>query len=210
MNLIAEDPISYLAPNGYIESQSPAVVELAAELRAGRSDDADYAGAAFDWVRDNVAHSFDVQDSRVTVTAVDALEQRVGLCYVKAHLLVALLRAEGIPAGLCYQRLADDKIGHVVHGLIAVHLNGAWHRQDPRGNKPGVNAQFSLHQEQLAWTANKADGEVDYPIVYEAPVDSVIRALKSTDDILALYECGLPDALTEGEATIFGSVVLTR
>ncbi|BFO19415.1 hypothetical protein SHKM778_58030 [Streptomyces sp. KM77-8] len=76
-------------------------------------------------MRDTIPHSQDSGDLRVTWRASDVLEQRTGICYAKAHALAALLRAEDIPTALCYQNLG------VVHGLIAVRFNTAWHRQDP-------------------------------------------------------------------------------
>ncbi|MFC5729567.1 MULTISPECIES: transglutaminase-like domain-containing protein [Nocardioides] len=196
MDLIAQEPEHYLQADDVIEATHPAVLALAAELRAAHPAETDYARAAFEWVRDKVAHSFDAQDSRVTVTASEVLREGVGLCYAKAHLLTALLRAEGIPAGLCYQRLADPATGgHALHGLVALHLDGAWYRQDPRGNKPGVDAQFSLEQERLAWPVSSAAGEVDYPTVHVTPDATVVEALSSTDDVLDLYRRGLPSAL---------------
>jgi transglutaminase-like putative cysteine protease len=128
----------------------------------------------------------------VTLTAVEALTQRVGLCYVKSHLLAALLRSQGIPAALCYQRLGDPVDGYALHGLTAVHVEGAWHRQDPRGNKPGVNAQFSLEGEQLAFTVDEDRGEIDYPQVYASPPTAVIEALRGAENILT---CSLPSEL---------------
>lgn len=201
MHLHASDPASYLGADDVIQAGAPAVVAHAAQLREGRPDDVEFVRAAFEWVRDEVAHSFDARDSRVTVTATEVLEQRVGLCYAKSHLLTALLRAEGVPVGLCYQRLADDGIdaGHVVHGLVAVYLRGAWHRLDPRGNKAGVDAQFSLSVEQLAWAVSPEAGEIDYPHVYASPVASVLRALRGTDDVLTLYVSGLPAELAPDE-----------
>ena len=197
MDLVAQDPASYLGYDEVVDGEHPAVRALAAELRATNRDDAHYAQAAFEWVRDNVLHSFDVQDRRVTLTASEALRERVGLCYAKAHLLAALLRAEDIPAGLCYQRRFDGATGgHALHGLVAVYLDGAWHRQDPRGNKPGVDAQFSLHQEQLAWPVDPAEGEVDYPTVFVAPAPEVVDSLRGTDDVLILYKQGLPSTLS--------------
>jgi transglutaminase-like putative cysteine protease len=198
VDLIAQDPDNYLASDDVIESRHPEVRALAAELLASNRDNVGYAQAAFEWVRDNVSHSFDVQDPRVTLTASEALRERVGLCYAKAHLLTALLRAEGIPAGLCYQRLADEATGgHAIHGLIAVYFDGSWHRQDPRGNKPGVDAQFSLEQERLAWPVDPAAGEIDYPTVYTTPAPEVVESLRGADDILVLYKQGLPSALKE-------------
>ena len=109
-----------------------------------------YAKAAFEFVRDTIPHSQDAGDPRVTWRASDVLEQRTGICYAKAHALAALLRAEGIPAGAA--ATSDDDVSDVVHGLVAVRLpRGAGHRQDPRGNKPGVDARFSLDGERLAF-----------------------------------------------------------
>jgi hypothetical protein len=42
-----------------------------------------------------------------------------------------------------------------LHGLNAVHLSQwEWYRIDPRGNKPGIDAQFSPPVEQLAFKLN--------------------------------------------------------
>lgn len=192
--LQATAPTDYLGDDEFICRTDPAVAELARTLRDGAADDVSFAAAAFAWVRDRIRHSWDAGDPQVTVTAREVLDHRVGLCYAKSHLLAALLRAEGIPSGLCYQRLVDGD-GHVLHGLVAVHLAGGWHRQDPRGNKPGVDAQFSLGVEQLAWPVDPARGELDYPTVFAAPSPAVVAALRGTDDVLSLCNGGLPDRL---------------
>lgn len=56
--------------------------------------------------------------------ASEVLLEGTGFCYAKCQLLVAMLRANGIPAGFCYQRLMRDDTGttFVLHGLAAVHL----------------------------------------------------------------------------------------
>ncbi|MFJ2746159.1 transglutaminase domain-containing protein [Streptomyces sp. NPDC087440] len=137
----------------------------------------------------------DSGDLRVTWRASDVLEQGTGICHAKAHALTALLRAEDIPTALCYQRLEyDEGQGHCVHGLIAVRFNGAWHRQDVRGNKEGVDAQFSLDGERLAWVPQEGRGEVDYPGLYAAPHPDVVRALQEAPDRPHLWDA-LPDAL---------------
>lgn len=201
MDLHAAPPTDYLDANAVIDSDHALIKAHATSLRKDHPGDHDYARAAFEWVRDHVDHSYDVCDPRVTVTASDVLVERVGLCYAKAHLLTALLRAQGIPAGLCYQRLSSAGVesGYVIHGVVAVYLNSSWHRLDPRGNKPGVDAQFSLSDEQLAWSVDPARGEIDYPIVYESPVSSVLTALWSTDDVLSVAWAGLPSCLSPEE-----------
>jgi transglutaminase-like putative cysteine protease len=195
--LNALDSAEYLGGDDVIEVSHPEVRALSARLRAesASGDDAEFARIAFEWVRDQIAHSADAADPRVTVTASQVLREGVGLCFAKSHLLAAILRAEGIPAGLCYQRLGDETGGYVLHGLVAVYLSGGWHRQDPRGNKPGIDAQFSLGRERLAYTPAPERGEADYPEVRVAPAPAVITALRSSSDALALCETGLPTVL---------------
>lgn len=191
--IAAEPPNHYLGADQIIQSDHPDVVALGQELRDRHAGDAEFAEAAFDWVRDNIAHAYDAQDHRVTLTASQVLAEGVGLCYAKSSLLAAILRSQGIPTGLCYQRLGNLEDGHVLHGLVAVHLDGAWHRQDPRGNKAGIDAQFSLGTEQVAYVIDENKGEQDYPRVYVSAADEVVNALQGADDILI---CPLPSDLS--------------
>ncbi|MFB8003899.1 transglutaminase family protein [Nocardia sp. NPDC056000] len=188
-------PSAYLAGGPIIEVDHPRVRALGAELRAESAGEIECARMAFDWVRDNVAHSYDARDPRVTLRASEVLDQRVGLCYAKSHLLAAILRGNGIPTALCYQRLTHGD-GHVLHGLVAVYLDGAWHRQDPRGNRADVAAEFSLDQERLAFPVDPALGEIDYPELHLNPAAAVVDALSNATDILAIYDRGLPSQLT--------------
>ncbi|WP_152361429.1 transglutaminase-like domain-containing protein [Microlunatus speluncae] len=182
----------YLVSDEFVDGDHPRVIALAEELRARHPAELDYARAAYEHVRDRIAHSFDAEDPRVSISASETLTNGVGLCYAKAHLLAALLRRQGIPAGLGYQRLTDDGSGFVVHGLVAIHLDGAWHRQDPRGNRPGIDARFSLGEERLAWPVRPELGERDDRRIHETPLPSVITALRSTSDVLTLRHGGLP------------------
>ncbi|MGI5424053.1 transglutaminase domain-containing protein [Streptomyces sp. CA-179760] len=190
MQLIQENPdlSAYLAADEVIDHHHPLVRGTAAELAKGAANSYEYAQAAFEFVRDTIPHSQDSGDLRVTWRASDVLEQGTGICYAKAHALAALLRAEDIPTALCYQEL------EVVHGLVAVRFDGAWHRQDPRGNKPGVDARFSLDGERLAFTPDAASGETDCPVLYAAPHPVVLDTLMSARDRPHLWQT-LPTAL---------------
>ncbi len=151
-----------------------------------------------------IAHALDEQDLRMTLTATEVLREGVGLCFAKSHLLAALLRAEGVPAGLCYQRLGDGHY-YVLHGLVAVYLYGAWHRLDARGNKSGVNAEFSLEVEQLAFIPDEAIDELDYPTVYVAANPSVIKALSEADNTMDLCDGNLPTQLDQAQKSECGA-----
>ncbi len=190
MELIQENPdlSAYLAAGEAIDHGHPTVRATAARLARDAEDSYAYARMAFEFVRDAISHSQDAEDPRVTWRASDVIEQRTGICYAKAHALAALLRAEDIPTALCYQKF------DVVHGLVAVRFNGAWHRQDPRGNKPGVDAQFSLDGERLAFTPEPESNEMDYPVLYTEPHPAVLSVLKAAPDRPYLWK-SLPTAL---------------
>jgi transglutaminase-like putative cysteine protease len=183
MQLNALDPGQYLAADKVINHHHPDVAALAARLAAGSQSDVDSAREAFKFARDEITHSWDAGDRRLSVFASETLSNRTGLCYAKAHLAVALTRARGIPAGLCYQRLHDNGSGFQLHGLYAVFLDGDWHRLDPRGNKAGIDAQFSLAEERLAWPAHPERGDIDYPTLYRTAAPTLIKMLRSRDHL---------------------------
>ncbi|MFG2094529.1 transglutaminase domain-containing protein [Streptomyces sp. NPDC048612] len=186
MELIQNAPeiSAYLAADEVIDHEHPRVRAAAATLSVGAPDAYAYAKAAFEFVRDAIPHSQDVGDPRVTWRASDVLAQRTGICYAKAHALAALLRAEGIPTALCYQKF------DVLHGLVAVRLPGEdrWARQDPRGNKPGVDAQFRLDREQLAFVARPEFNEVDCPVLFAEPHPAVLKCLREAVDRPHLWQ----------------------
>ncbi|MEU9987579.1 transglutaminase domain-containing protein [Streptomyces sp. NPDC048045] len=189
------DLSAYLAADEAVDHHHPVVRQTAARLAEGVADSYAYARAAYEFVRDAIPHSADAGDPRVTWRASDVLEQRTGICHAKAHALAALLRAEDIPTALCYQRLMhDDGSGHAVHGLVAVRFRSAWHRQDPRGNRRGVDAQFSLDGERLACIPDRQSNEVDYPVLYAEPHPAVLGALQSAPDRSHLWQT-LPSTL---------------
>ncbi|GGR56693.1 transglutaminase-like domain-containing protein [Streptomyces roseolus] len=180
------DIAAYLAVGEAVDHDHPLVRATADRIVADQDDAYSYAKAAYEFVRDTIPHSQDSGDMRVTWRASDVLEQGTGICYAKSVAYAALLRARGIPAALCYQRLADDDGSNpVIHGLAAVLLPGEerWARQDVRGNvPPGVDAQFSVGEERLAWVARPEVDEVDYPVLYAEPHPVVLGALQAAAD----------------------------
>lgn len=146
---------------------------LAAELRAA---DPIVAGRqAYEWVRDRILHTGDHPSDSITCAASEVLRERTGFCYAKSHLLAALLRANGIPAALAYQRLRSGD-GFVLHGLVACQLPGlGWYLCDPRGNKPGIDAQFTPPEERLAFSGPDV---VRVPGLFPDPLPAVVEALR--------------------------------
>ena len=96
---------AYLASSQYIDWQHPHILVQAQALAARRTTAEAIAKACFEFVRDHIKHSWDYRLNPVTCKASEVLQHGTGYCYAKSHLLAALLRTNGIPAGLCYQRL---------------------------------------------------------------------------------------------------------
>ena len=171
---------AFLEPTAIIDSTDPAIVAMSAEIADGAGDDEAVARRSFLWVRDSVRHSSDHRIATVTCIASDVLKHRVGFCYAKSHLLAALLRAQGIPAALCYQRLAFDDTGSAffLHGLVSIHLQRhGWYRVDPRGDKPGISSDFTPPVERLPYTP-RLKGERDMPERFPDALACVVSALR--------------------------------
>lgn len=172
---------TYLKASQIIDYDHPAVAEKAKELANGVHDQKIIAERCYEFVRDAISHTGDAACGISTIKASEVLEQKTGWCYAKSHLLAALLRANGIPAALCYQRLncSEYRPGiYCLHGLNAVYLAPyGWYRIDARGNKEGVNARFSPPAEELAFTLGP--NEYDLEGRFSDPIPEVIEALKT-------------------------------
>jgi Transglutaminase-like superfamily len=184
----------YLKFSEIIDWQDPDILELAKSLSAKHETVEAVAKACFEWVRDEIHHSRDYQMNPVTCMASDVLKYKTGFCYAKSHLLAALLRANSIPAGFCYQRLSinDDGAPYSLHGFNVVYLPEiGWYRMDARGNRQDVNAQFTPPQEQLAYPI-QFPGEADFPNIFADPLPVVIEALQANSTWDEMLE-NLPD-----------------
>lgn len=184
----------YLESSEFIDNFHPDVMAKASQLKGELNSDVDIAKVCFDYVRDEIKHSWDFQIDQITCKASAVLSHQTGYCYAQSHLLAALLRANGIPAGLCYQRLSIDGNGapYCLHGLNAVYLQDfGWYRIDPRGNKQGVSAQFTPPVEHLAFATNERL-EADIQGVFSEPLPTVIKVLQTYDTYLDVYN-NLPD-----------------
>lgn len=184
----------YLSISQFIDWDNTIIKELANELSFGLVDEIEIAKKCFEFVRDEIKHTVDYQLSPITCKASEVLKYKTGYCYAKSHLLAALLRANKIPAGLCYQRLSldENKNSYCLHGLNAVYLKKyGWYRIDARGNKNGINSQFSPPVEQLAFSVN-SKYEANLPEIWDEPLLIVVESLTKYKDYITLNN-NLPD-----------------
>ncbi|WP_067486024.1 transglutaminase-like domain-containing protein [Actinomadura hibisca] len=165
----ADQPWDYLGAGEAVDLEHPLVQAKAAELRTG--DDIALARLAFVFVRDQIT---DDGGAGGRWRASDVLAEGGGSPSGRVHLLVALLRAGGVQAGLCYQRLRDgDGPDFVVHGLVAALIDDRWVRLDPRGD-----VEFSADEDRVAVQADPARGEQDGTTIYASPPPSPLEAIE--------------------------------
>ncbi len=173
----------YLQEDDVIDYSNEAVTQLADALFQKANSELEFIKIAYEFVRDSISHSADINEDLITCTASEVQKSGHGICFAKSHLLASLLRCKSIPTGFCYQKLIlDDETAPVLiyHGLNGVYIKEIkkWIRLDARGNKDGVNAQFSIENEQLAFPIRPELGEEDCFIVYPKPDVKVLEKLR--------------------------------
>ena len=184
---------AYLKQDDVIDFGNETITQLADSLYENADSEIEYVKAAYEFVRDKVSHSADINEDIITCSASEVLKAKHGICFAKSHLLAALLRCKGIPTGFCYQKLIlDDETAPILiyHGLNGVYIKeySKWIRLDARGNKAGVNAQFSINEEQLAFPVRSEKGEEDGLIIYPDPDIKILEKLRNNKTRTELWD----------------------
>ncbi len=174
----------YLQKTPIVNYEDDEIQALADKIKKASQNELECIQKTYEYVRDQISHSADIMASTINFKASDVLVNKHGICFAKSNLLAALLRYLGIPTGFCYQRLIldDEKYPYLVlHGLNGVYIEQLqkWIRLDARGNTSGINAQFSLQEEILAFPIRTDLGEEDCPIIFTNPNINVINAMNT-------------------------------
>ena len=182
-----------------IDWQTPEMMSTAKRLLEKATAPEDRIRCLFEFVRDEIDHSLDVETDLQTCRASEVLKERTGLCYAKSHLLAGFLRYAGFPSGFCYVRVAqDDRPGRfVLHGFNAVYLagSGSWIYLDARGNREGVSTEcrFEAPWSLAHWPDAKV-GEAFLPFIYKRPGMRILDLLERAPSFDAVCK-NLPDSL---------------
>ena len=190
MRLEREDIQAYLTADEIVQSDHTTIASAAKRLCQRAKGSIEKAKTLFEWVRDEISHSNDANRTEVTCSALEVLESGTGACYAKSHLLAALLRAEGIPAGFCYQIFSEDHNHDAAHGLNGIFLDELekWIRIDPRGNTSGCDqpAEFDLGSER----ARLAFPDLEFfdDVIYASPRQEIVSSLQKHEDRATLWK----------------------
>jgi transglutaminase-like putative cysteine protease len=189
----------YLEDTITIDWQTPSVMAKGRELLAGTSTGEERVERLFQFVRDEISHSLDVETEAHPCRSSEVLKEGTGLCYAKSHLLAGLLRSAGIPAGFCYVRLEDDERpgSYVLHGFNALHWapSGGWIFLDARGNTGSTETvcRFEPPWSLVKWP-DPERGESFLPFVYRRPAKRIVDLLERVPDFETLRR-SLPDSI---------------
>lgn len=137
----------YLKPTFFIDSQSEVVTKLAQELSAGK-EKVEVAISTFNYVRDEIKYTIDITQYETPddMKASTTIQRKIGFCIPKSVALVALLRANDIPARLHFADIINHRIPpHILeilqtnvmvfHGYAEVYL-GKWIKLTPSFQTP--------------------------------------------------------------------------
>jgi Transglutaminase-like enzymes, putative cysteine proteases len=189
----------FLKENEYVNYTAENIVLKAEELFKGIDNDIEKTKIAYEYVRDEILHSFDIEAKIITTKASDVLKYKTGICHAKANLLAALLRSQNIPTGFYFQHitLADDNsLGYCVHAYNGVYLQNKWIKLDARGNTNGKNAQFSLEEPMLAFPNRSEYDEYFWKGIYASPHMDTMKMLEDAKTIQDIID-NIPDYVNE-------------
>jgi transglutaminase-like putative cysteine protease len=136
---LPEDVLVFLLGSRYCETDR--LSETAWQLFSGIAPGRPRVQAICDFVHNHIA--FNYQNARATRSAVEAFNERTGVCRDFAHLAIAFCRCMNIPARYCTGYLSDlgtpppYGVGDFA-AWFEVWMGGRWHTFDPRNNVPRV------------------------------------------------------------------------
>ena len=189
----------FLQCDEYIDYKSDNIIECAKELFKNCQTDIEKAKVAYEFVRDKIPHSFDINAKLITSKASDVLKYKTGICHAKANLFAALLRSQGIMTGFCFSHLTladDESMGYCIHGYNAVFLDNHWIKLDARGNKEGVNAEFSIAEPILAYPPREQYDEYTIKGIFAKPHEEMMKMLDEAKDLQYICD-NIPDYVNQ-------------
>ena len=136
---LPEETLLFLLGSRYCETDR--LSETAWQLFGNTPTGWDRVQAICDFVNQHIV--FGYEHARVTRTALEAYDERQGVCRDYAHLAVAFCRCMNIPARYCTGYLSDIGVPPPYSPMdfaawFEAFLDGHWYTFDPRNNTPRI------------------------------------------------------------------------
>jgi transglutaminase-like putative cysteine protease len=137
-----ELPQDFIQPELHIESANPQITALAGKLSQGKGSVCQQVRAIYDYIGDELVYTY----NGLNWGAQAALGPMGADCTEYADLLVALSRAQGIPAryfeGLLYLDQGTDAIAKIEHAWPDTYMPAiGWVALDPTLGRPPANRE---------------------------------------------------------------------
>lgn len=183
MNPQSDNVNDYLEPCKYIDCDDPFIQEKASELAAMCDGKSELIETTYHFVKDQILHSYFTNDKKITLSASEVMREGTGICFSKANLLAALLRANNIPTGICYQRfnfLDGEEQRYCIHALNAVYIGGLikWIRLDTRGGQLTINNEVALDKLIFNLSSYDNNEEIIFDQIYCNPAEIIMKTLE--------------------------------
>lgn len=127
---------NYLNDTAMLNYREQEIAKLVMAKKWNNLDEYNKIGAIYNYVQNDILLGYNKRDD---LTATQVLADGIGQCNTKATLLMALLRAVGVPCRLhgakvtkVFQRSLMPKImarlapSHILHTWVEVYYNGEW------------------------------------------------------------------------------------
>ena len=136
---LPEDTLLFLLGSRYCETDR--LSETAWSLFGNAPTGWGRVQAICDYVNQHI--TFGYEHARMTRTALEAFNERIGVCRDYTHLAVAFCRCMNIPARYCTGYLGDIGMPPPYGPMdfaawFEVYLDGEWHTFDARNNMPRI------------------------------------------------------------------------
>jgi transglutaminase-like putative cysteine protease len=136
---LPDESLVFLLGSRYCETDR--LTGIAWNLFGGSPTGAGRIQAICDYVHHHITFSY--QDARSTRTALEAFEERRGVCRDFAHLAITFCRCMNIPARYCTGYLGDIGIPPPYGppdfaAWFEAYIGGRWYTFDPRNNIPRI------------------------------------------------------------------------
>lgn len=173
----------FLRTTPIINWDHPEILALASYLSKQSPNPHELIIRSFHWVQTQIIPDAEYQSVSATLKASDILIKKRGCCFGKSHLLAALLRANGISAGLAYQRVPDLwNGGHRLHALNSVYVpHAGWFDLDTWGTEGGGQTICLPRHYRAFPEAERIRG------IWPGPLNCVVEALLDAQHVGALY-----------------------
>jgi hypothetical protein len=164
---------SFLQETKYCDFNNKKTKDLASGLTKASLSDKEKAVVLFNWVRDNILYRLGSWQKKASET----LKEKEGTCTNKANLLIALLRANGIPAGYGIMKVDGQKyfgaiaspaltkfVGKIsTHIYALAYLDGKWIKCDPSNDKElcASTSYFNPTTKLVIWNGRN-DAIIDF------------------------------------------------